>query len=77
MVFVDDDDDVDDVDVWRVELGMKGAGRSLYGLFADVTITSTMVGTSFFTCARTLKSDARRWVCELVARASRIRCGLV
>ena len=30
-----------------------------------------------FFCARIWESDARRWVCEVVARASRIRCGLV
>lgn len=68
---------VDGDAVWRVELGMQEAVGSLYVLIvADVTIAITVVGTRFF-CARIWESDARRWVCEVVARASRVRCGLV
>jgi hypothetical protein len=73
IVVVGGDDDV----VWRVEVGMEEAVGSLYVLsIADVTLAVTVVGTRFF-CARSWISDARRWVCEVVARASRVRCGLV
>ena len=74
LVVVDDGDD--DVDR-RVKLGMEEAGGSLYVLVvADVTLAITVVGTRFF-CARSWISDARRWVCEVVARASRVRYDLV
>jgi hypothetical protein len=43
-------------------------------LIADVTLTITIVGTRFSVLGLQ-SSDARRWVCEVVARASRTRCG--
>jgi len=76
FVVVDFVDDDDDGVVWRFEVGMEEAIGSLYGLsIADVTLAITVVGTRFF-CARSWISDARRWVCEVVARTSRTRCGL-